>query len=282
MCATQQQTRTCYTGSCPVEDGDYLVFLDMRVRVEPSRWSYVYSEAFFAAFAILFEVRESSMELLNDASTEYTMGVKLHFQLRLRRKDFDSVMDLHKAAQSIPLEVWGPRFGADFLEALNKVSLQLDKLDFSRFGYLLPEDVEILNAMALPIGDVRDPVEVPMDDHAPVIYDRIKGGIGISNQIDLLLAGVALGALALMFCVLCMYYRLRQEHAALEKDKVMGGSLRRMWNRFTRLESMKGSSFGRGARGSSVEMNKFAAAVESGALLSAEGDDELLDGNGDR
>jgi hypothetical protein len=37
-----------------------------------------------------------------------------------------------------------------------------------------------------------------------------------------------------------MYCRLKQEHAALEKDKVMGGSLRRMWNRFMHLEKMKG------------------------------------------
>ena len=34
-----------------------------------------------------------------------------------------------------------------------------------------------------------------------------------------------------MCCVCAMHYRLRQEHAALEKDKIMGGSLRRMWNR---------------------------------------------------
>ena len=45
------------------------------------------------------KVHESSIDLLNDASSEYTMGVKLHFQLRLKAKDFDSVMDLHDAAQ---------------------------------------------------------------------------------------------------------------------------------------------------------------------------------------
>lgn len=51
------------------------------------------------------QIRESSMELLNDASNEYTMGVKLHFQLRMRAKDFDTVMDLHKTAQAIPEKV---------------------------------------------------------------------------------------------------------------------------------------------------------------------------------
>jgi hypothetical protein len=34
-------------------------------------------------------VKESAIELLNDASSEFTMGVKLHFQMRIKAKDFD-------------------------------------------------------------------------------------------------------------------------------------------------------------------------------------------------
>jgi hypothetical protein len=35
-----QQTRTCYTGACPVDQGDYLVFIDLRVFMSPQHWSY--------------------------------------------------------------------------------------------------------------------------------------------------------------------------------------------------------------------------------------------------
>ncbi len=57
QCNYQQQSRSCYTGSCPIIDGDYLVFIDLRVRIDPLKWSYVYSEDFFGAFSELFGVR---------------------------------------------------------------------------------------------------------------------------------------------------------------------------------------------------------------------------------
>ena len=34
-CKMTQQTRVCYAGACPVDDGDYLVFVDLRVFVSP-------------------------------------------------------------------------------------------------------------------------------------------------------------------------------------------------------------------------------------------------------
>ncbi len=55
-CKYRQLTRTCYTGSVPVDDGDYLVFIDMRVRVDPWHWSFVHAEAFYGAFSSLFSV----------------------------------------------------------------------------------------------------------------------------------------------------------------------------------------------------------------------------------
>jgi hypothetical protein len=56
VCNYQYQTAICYSGLCPRQDGDFLIYLDMRVRIEPSRWSYVYTEDFYAAFAQLFKV----------------------------------------------------------------------------------------------------------------------------------------------------------------------------------------------------------------------------------
>ena len=42
----------------------------------------MHAEAFYGALARMFNVREANIELLNDASSEYTLGVKLHFQVR--------------------------------------------------------------------------------------------------------------------------------------------------------------------------------------------------------
>jgi hypothetical protein len=52
------------------------------------------------------QIKESSIELLNDATSEYTMGAKLHFQIRLKKKDYRDVEHLHTNAQAIPEYVW--------------------------------------------------------------------------------------------------------------------------------------------------------------------------------
>jgi hypothetical protein len=53
------------------------------------------------------------------------------------------------------------------LKSLNKAATVKDRIDYSRFGHLLPYDIEVLNAMALPMGDIRDPVEIPNDGGLP-------------------------------------------------------------------------------------------------------------------
>jgi hypothetical protein len=55
-CNYHQQTSPCYAYECPVVDGDYLIYIDMRVRIQPEHWSYVYTEYFYAAMTDLFKV----------------------------------------------------------------------------------------------------------------------------------------------------------------------------------------------------------------------------------
>ena len=50
-------------------------------------WSYVYTESFFDAFAAMYNVAVENMELLSDRGSEYTLGIKLHFQIRLKAED---------------------------------------------------------------------------------------------------------------------------------------------------------------------------------------------------
>lgn len=39
---------------CFAVDGDFLVYVDMHVRIASAQWSYVYAESFYAALASLF------------------------------------------------------------------------------------------------------------------------------------------------------------------------------------------------------------------------------------
>ena len=226
------QSRACYTGSCDTQDGDYLVFIDLRIQVSPYLWTYVHSEGFFRAFSAIFAVKESSMELLNDAGSEYTLGTKLHFQLRLKASDYKSVADMAAAAQRIPEAVWEADFPSDLIDALVVTSREYDQADQSRYGFLRSFDVQILNAMALPIGEVRDPIEIMGDDESAIIHHISQ----LANEYDkLLLVGVALGSVTMFLCVLCLYFRLRAENFALSKEKA-GGSLYKMYERLQRLQ----------------------------------------------
>jgi hypothetical protein len=56
-CTYQTETRICYTDQVPVNDGDYLIFIDMKFPIMPQDWSYVHQEVFFQAFHQLFRVR---------------------------------------------------------------------------------------------------------------------------------------------------------------------------------------------------------------------------------
>lgn len=206
----------------------------MRVRIRPSVWSYVHSEAFYGAFEKLFNVRESNIDLLNDAGSEYTFGTKLHFQLRLKNKDFKNTIKLSNAAQKIPELVWRMDFTKDLIEALNYVSAKRDNLDYSRYGWLLPSDIEVLNAMAVPIGEIRDPYEIPMD------VDDDEGNFDInhfltnSTKLDLALLGVLIMCLLIMCCLCGCYFKLRHENYLLEKDKISSGPMRELFNKFQR------------------------------------------------
>lgn len=75
-------------------------------------------------------------------------------------QDYDSIEELTDAAEEIPEVVWEESFPTDLLRTLNEYSKRYDKLDHSRYGWLVEADIEVLNAAALPIGDVRDPIEV--------------------------------------------------------------------------------------------------------------------------
>jgi hypothetical protein len=59
-CKITKETRSCYSGSCPVLEGDYIVLLDMRVPISPKTWSYVYSDIFILALEEIFAVRKTT------------------------------------------------------------------------------------------------------------------------------------------------------------------------------------------------------------------------------
>ena len=52
VCEHKSETRKCYTAACETKAGDYLVFIDLKIRrMDPDTWSYAFAETFVAAIA---------------------------------------------------------------------------------------------------------------------------------------------------------------------------------------------------------------------------------------
>lgn len=208
------QTRTCYTGSCSRSNGDFLIFVDLGLVMWQEEWNYVHSEAFYCAFSSVLNVRESSIALLNHTRNVVKGALTLHFEIRLRAKDFDDSIAFRSFAQSVPELIWQPKFRSDMISGLDECSKKIDTIDFSRYGYLLPKDLEIQNAMALPFGGHRDPAD-SLDG-----IDFIMNQIGSSsvNFISLLLLIVIATSLIACSC-LKSHTRLRREYSLFESKK---------------------------------------------------------------
>lgn len=135
-CSPVQQSRNCYTAACETKTGDYLVFIDFKVkRLSPEDWSYAYADTFILAISKMFDVNENSVEILSESGGEMSEVVKLHFELRMALTDYkdtdnNGVSDLYDAAQSIPTIVLSDYFPQMFLNQLEATSDANDQIDY--------------------------------------------------------------------------------------------------------------------------------------------------------
>jgi hypothetical protein len=169
------------------------------------------------------------MTLLNDISKEYfeVKKVKLHFQLRMEAEDYDNDLGmLTETAQRIAEKVWEPSFRHKFIAALEFVSKRQDMLDHSRYGYIAPEEIEILNAFSLPVGGTRETEELADDDNTYIaLFNQAKS----LSHLDLILVGIAFAAIVVSCCMSVLYFHLRQSQFNMSKDKPATVPMRQVW-----------------------------------------------------
>ena len=87
----------------------------------------------------------------------------------------------------------------------------------------------MLNAAALPVGDVRDPISVPNEGGSEIIVHIQES---LKNREDYLLLGVAIASLSCMMCACCLYLRVQRENNLLIKEKIESSTLMRVYNKF--------------------------------------------------
>ena len=193
----------------------------------------------------LFQISASSMQLLNNPNKEDSTFVKLHFEMRLEASNYDhNVIMLHEAAQDISTSILNSNFKFQLILALDNVSLSVDNIDYSRYGWMISSDIDIINAMAVPIGNVRAPFDVPIDSGTVLPNPS-------TNYSNAILAVIAMTGIVGTTVLLLLYWRLKQENYALARERSVGGSLRQMWTKFAdqakrigRRSGVRGSSSG--------------------------------------
>jgi hypothetical protein len=118
-------------------------------------------------------------------------------------------------------------------------------------------DIEVSNAFVLPKASIREHLDIfPIKEHEP--QTAIK---------DLLFIAISIAAIITLGTISYMYHRLRIEHEALSKDKVMGGSLRRMWDRFIKMEYDNPRP---NHNYKKLRMEEFSSALDDGRLTAEE------------
>jgi hypothetical protein len=89
---------------------------------------------------------------------------------------------------------------------------------------------QVISVIGFPVGGTRDPYTKGGSTGAAASDSSYASGQGTS-KFNLILGGIALGAVAVAAILGALYYRLKQEYAALAKDKSVSGSLREMWKK---------------------------------------------------
>lgn len=150
---------------------------------------------------------------------------KIQIQIRLRAKDYERVFDTMLAGQAIVDRVNEDSFAGALVASLNKTSTMQDSLDYSKYGWLLPNfDLVVESATGFPVSSKK------VNPEESGSYDSSASSNTSHQQLELLLIGVALAGVVIASVLGCLYCRLRSEYDSLQKDK--GISLREMWNRF--------------------------------------------------
>ena len=156
--------------------------------------------------------------------------VKLQLQIVISRKLYPRVEYFNNAIQYIlqMLQQEGYRIGEFLMPELQAIGKERDGDRVYRYNMLYPEDIDIQRAVALPMGGVRDPVNIP-----DAVGTSSDGSHSSSSTKEYLLVGAALGCVLVVVVVCVLYCRLKTEYAALAKEKVLrsGSSIIQMLKR---------------------------------------------------
>ncbi|CAE7603241.1 unnamed protein product [Symbiodinium microadriaticum] len=263
QCTHQKEVRSCAVDNCPQQNSDFFVFADLKfwfpAATFPRSWEKIFEDDLFSAFSAILKIPAGNMDMLVDMETKSDdteatrrlsssrhhdhMGrrrlvrekvkhyVKLQLQIVISRKLYPRVEYFNNAVQFVleMLDTEGFRLGDFLIPELAIIGKQRDGDRIYRYSMLFPEDIIVQRAVALPMGGIRDPINIP--NAIPIIAEQGQSSAGTTREY--ILIGVLLGCVVVMSIVCMLYCRLKSEYAALAKEKVLssGTSIVRMLKR---------------------------------------------------
>ena len=86
---------------------------------------------------------------LTHSGNEYTIGTKLHFEIRLKQNDYNTVTSIVTAAEAIVTAIWEEDFNDRLIDALNTFSSKYDKVLTHSLTHALPHSLKHARTNAL-------------------------------------------------------------------------------------------------------------------------------------
>jgi len=114
-------------------------------------------------------------------------------------------------AEKVVLDVYAANFKSNLINALVSISRARDGLNHARFAWMHDKDIEIISALALPVG--RDRANI--SEGGGLIAEELND----TTTRELILLGIIIGTVIIISILIFMYIRLLKANAVLSKDK---------------------------------------------------------------
>lgn len=158
--------------------------------------------------------------------------LKLQLQIIIPRKTFIRAEYFNNKIDSIVsfLTQHGKELGKNIIPYLEEITANKDSSQLYRYVLMKTTDISCQRAVSLPFNNDRG------EDYLPTVISKNMITTDSSHShttTEYLLVGIVLCLLLILIGISALYYRLKVEHSALSKDKVLTGgtSIIQMWNK---------------------------------------------------
>ena len=140
-------TRACYTGKCPVSNGDYVMKLDLHFLFPMTQWSEMVSEDLTRALSSVLSLEEGNIAVVGNNSVKLDEGRSFGFLVNVeaRGKNTDSARPDNALARLVnELDIGlTDQFIGSLLRALDATSKTFHNVDYSVYGWMKPKDIKV-------------------------------------------------------------------------------------------------------------------------------------------